>query len=62
MSQHTSETIRKPRTDDRVLQELVMGMWAYPAVLVAHQLGLFSITRCSIATTRPDRSPLQVSA
>ena len=43
MSQYDSVAIPKPRTDDRALQELVMGMWAYPAVLLAHQLGLFSI-------------------
>jgi hypothetical protein len=43
MSQHTFEAIRRLCTDDRALQELVMGMWAYPAVLLAHQLGLFSI-------------------
>jgi hypothetical protein len=43
MSQHTFEAIGRLCTDDRALQELVMGMWAYPAVLLAHQLGLFSI-------------------
>ena len=43
MSQHTFEAIRRLCTDDRALQELVMGMWAYPAVLLAHQLGLFSM-------------------
>ena len=61
MSQHDSVAIRKPRTDDRALQELVMGMWVYPAVLVAHQLGLFSILDETLARPRKSRERLASS-
>ena len=39
----TSETIRKPRTDDQPLWDILGGIWGYPAVLVAHELKLFAL-------------------
>jgi hypothetical protein len=43
MSQHTSETIRKPRTDDRPLWDILCGIYRHPAVLVVHELKLFAL-------------------
>jgi hypothetical protein len=43
MSQHDSTTIRKPRTDDRPLWDVVLGAYGYPAVLLAHRLKLFPL-------------------
>jgi len=43
MSQHDSVAIRKPRTDDRPLWNVVLGLYGYPAVLVAHKLKLFPL-------------------
>ena len=43
MSQHDSTTIRKPRTDDRPLWDILLAIEGYPAVLVAHELKLFSL-------------------
>jgi len=43
MSQHTSEVIRKPRTDDRPLLDIQYGSWGYTALLVAHDLKLFPL-------------------
>jgi ubiquinone/menaquinone biosynthesis C-methylase UbiE len=42
MSQHDS-TIRKPRTDDQPLWDVLLGIEGYPAVLVAHELKLFAL-------------------
>ena len=35
--------IRKPRTDDRPLWDIIMGIYGYQAVLLAHDLRLFSL-------------------
>jgi hypothetical protein len=43
MSQGTSGAIRKPRTDDRPLWDVVLGVYGYPAVLLAHKLKLFPL-------------------
>jgi len=43
MSQHDSTTIRKPRTDDRPLWDVLLAIEGYPAVLVAHELKLFAL-------------------
>jgi hypothetical protein len=43
MSQHDSTTIRKPRTDDRPLWDVVFGVYGYPAVLLAHKFKLFPL-------------------
>ena len=43
MSQHDSATIRKPRTDDRPLWDVLLAIEGYPAVLVAHELKLFAL-------------------
>lgn len=44
MPDTTSTTmIKPPRTDVAVIEELIFGIWAYPAVLVAHELGLFAL-------------------
>ena len=37
------DTIRKPRTDDRVLWDVWLALWGYPAVIVAHQMKLFNL-------------------
>jgi hypothetical protein len=43
MSQSEAVTIRKPRTDDRPLMDVMLGVWGYPAVLVAHELKFFEL-------------------
>ena len=43
MSQHDAAAIRKPRTDDRPLWEVVLEVYGYPAVLLAHRLKLFPL-------------------
>ena len=43
MSQSEAVTIRKPRTDDRPLLDILLDVWGYPAVLVAHELKLFEL-------------------
>jgi hypothetical protein len=35
--------IRKPRTDDRPLFDVLLGLWGYPAVLVANKMRLFDL-------------------
>ncbi len=37
------QTISVPRSDERPLWDVLMGLWGYPAVLVAHQINLFEI-------------------
>ena len=51
MSQDVSAELRRPRTDDRPLWDLSSGLWAYLAVLVARQIGLFALLgekQCSL--------------
>jgi hypothetical protein len=43
MSQHDPAIVRKPRTDDRPLWDVVLGLYGYPAVLLAHRLKLFPL-------------------
>jgi len=43
MSQQSSGEIRKPRSDDRPLRDVVLGLYGYPAVLLAHRLKLFPL-------------------
>lgn len=43
MSQHAPEPLRKPRTDDRPLWDVVFGVYGYPAILLAHKLKLFPL-------------------
>jgi len=33
MSEHDAVAIRRPRTDDRPLWDVLLGVWGYPAVL-----------------------------
>jgi hypothetical protein len=35
--------LRKPRTDDRPLWDVLSAIWGYPAILVAHEMKLFEI-------------------
>jgi hypothetical protein len=42
MGQHNPASIRRPRTDDRRLLDIELGIVGYMAVLVAHRLKLFS--------------------
>ena len=43
MSDHNPSEIRKPRTDDRLLWDIIMGIYGYQAVLLAHDLKLFAL-------------------
>ncbi len=43
MSQHGPYSVRRPRTDDRLMRDVVFGISGYPAVLVAHELKLYSL-------------------
>jgi Methylase involved in ubiquinone/menaquinone biosynthesis len=43
MSQDDSAAIRRPRTDDRPLWDILLGVWGYPAVFVAYDLKLFPL-------------------
>lgn len=43
MSQQSSGEIHRPRTDDRPLWDVVLGLYGYPAVLLAHRLKLFPL-------------------
>ena len=43
MSQQASGEIHRPRTDDRPLWDVVLGLYGYPAVLLAHRLKLFPL-------------------
>jgi hypothetical protein len=43
MSQHAAVTMRKPRTDTRLLDDIVYGLDGYWAILVAHDLKLFPL-------------------
>src|SRR5260370_23864001 len=35
--------LRKPKSDDRRLWDVFLGIWGYPAVLVAHELKFFEL-------------------
>ena len=39
------QAIASPRTDDRRVWDVLLALWGYPAVLVAHQLKLFELLR-----------------
>jgi SAM-dependent methyltransferase len=43
MSQQPSGEVHRPRTDDRPLWDVVLGLYGYPAVLLAHRLKLFPL-------------------
>lgn len=43
MNDHDPSAIRKPRADDRVLWDIIMGIYGYQAVLLAHDLKLFPL-------------------
>lgn len=43
MSQQEPYAVRRPRTDDRVMRDVVFGVSGYPAVLVAHELKLYAL-------------------
>ena len=43
MDQHTSRELQRPRMDDRPLWDIVLGVYGYPAVLLAHKLKLFPL-------------------
>lgn len=43
MGQLTPTEIWRPRTDDRPLWDILFAIWGSPAVLVAHDLNLFSL-------------------
>lgn len=36
-----TKLIRKPDYDDRAVLDVTLNLYAYPAILVGHQLGLF---------------------
>jgi|GEM_PF-229393 hypothetical protein len=39
--ERSTQKITRPRTDDRVLWDVLFGVWGYPAVFAAHQMKLF---------------------
>ena len=43
MTQREPSTVRRPRTDDRLMRDVVFGISGYPAVLVAHELKLYPL-------------------
>jgi SAM-dependent methyltransferase len=43
MARGLSVEMRKPRTDDRPLWDVVFGVYGYPALLIAHRLKLFPL-------------------
>ena len=43
MSQQEPHSVRRPRTDDRLMRDVLFGISGYPAVLVAHELKLYSL-------------------
>ncbi|MBA3922469.1 MAG: methyltransferase [Nostocaceae cyanobacterium] len=43
MNQPTSQAIRKPQTDERLLWDIILGGFAHRLLLVAHDLKLFSL-------------------
>jgi O-methyltransferase/methyltransferase family protein len=52
MNNQQPADIRKPRTDDRPLWDVIMGIYGYQAVLLAHDLKLFPLLAkkpCTIA-------------
>jgi methyltransferase family protein len=43
MEQHMAAAIRRPSRDYQPLHDVIFGLWGYPAVLVAHDLKVFSL-------------------
>lgn len=43
MNERTAMPLRKPRCDERVLRDVMLGIWGYPAILAAHQMKLFEL-------------------
>jgi hypothetical protein len=40
---HPIQVLPRPRTDERPLWDILFALWGYPAMLVAHQMGLFEL-------------------
>lgn len=43
MGQQEPHAVRRPRADDRLMRDVLFGISGYPAVLVAHELKLYSL-------------------
>jgi hypothetical protein len=43
MSEQEPHSVRRPRTDDRLMRDVLFGISGYPAVLVAHELKLYPL-------------------
>jgi len=43
LQKRTLAALHKPRVDDRPLWDVMLGIWGYPAVLVAHELNFFEL-------------------
>ena len=43
MTDGSALKIKRPRTDDRAVWDVVFGVFGYPAVLIGHRLGLFPL-------------------
>ena len=43
VSQQEPHAVRRPRADDRLMRDVLFGISGYPAVLVAHELKLYSL-------------------
>jgi hypothetical protein len=50
MNEPPPATIRRPRSDDRPLWDVVLGVYGYPAVLLAHRLKLFPLLAENLRT------------
>lgn len=61
MSQSDAVAIRKPRTDDRPLWDVVFGVYGYPAVLLAHKFKLFSLLAKKPCTLQEVCDALQIA-
>ena len=54
VGREASSDVKRPRTDDRPLWDVVCGIYGYPAILLAHKFKIFPLL------ANQPRSPLQV--
>ncbi len=61
MNEHTAGTNRRPRTDTRLLDDILFGLSGYWAVLVAHDLKLFPLLAANPCTLQEVCDRLQLA-
>src|SRR5262249_14739488 len=61
MNQPAAQAMRKPRTDTRLLDDIIFGLHGYWAVLVAHDLKLFPLLAAHPCTLREVCDRLQLA-